>query len=288
MINALTVDVEDWYQTSDFHFPIANWHRYEDRVVENTRVLLELFSFYRVKGTFFTLGCIAERHPDLVEKIAADGHEIGSHGGWHQMLHEMSFEQIREDLFQSKKILEQISGKPVHMFRAPSWSMSPQRYQVLQVLEELGYLYDSSMQPFRTPLSGIKGIPIHPFHPVLDGEALHLVEFPPTVLNIGCMNIPFSGGFYLRALPGKFVEWALKRVNEERSGMIYVHPWEIDMDQPRLEASPIIRFVHYYNLETMKNKLERLLQVFTFSPLGEVIRNHHSFPKVPLYSNGNR
>ncbi|BAU29709.1 polysaccharide deacetylase family protein (PEP-CTERM system associated) [Aneurinibacillus soli] len=285
MKNALTVDVEDWYMTSDFHFDVSTWDTFEDRVVQNTMQLLELFSYYQVKGTFFILGCVAEKHPTLVEEIARRGHEIGSHGGWHQMVNSMSIEQFHEDLLYSKHILEGITGQNVQLYRAPSWSITPERYEVLRILANEGFVCDSSLQPFRTPLSGIKGAPHTPFIPVLNGEALSLLEFPPVVLKKGGVTFPFCGGFYLRALPTSFLTWALRQVNRTRLGMIYVHPWEVDTEQPRLKTSPLIRFVHYYNLGTTRRKLERLLQEFSFTTLGELIASQ-TFSPIALTSSG--
>lgn len=282
MRNALTVDVEDWYMTSDFSFDVSTWGSYEDRVVSSTMELVELFAHYKVRGTFFILGCVAERHPELVEEIARRGHEIASHGGWHQMINKMSLEQFREDLVYSKRILEGITGKPVRLFRAPSWSITPDRYEALKILAEEGFHCDSSLQPFRTPLSGVAGAPHTPFVPVLQEETLELLEFPPTVLKKGGVTFPFCGGFYLRTLPTWFLIWALRQVNRQRSGLIYVHPWEVDPQQPRLPASPLIRFVHYYNLNSTKKKLERLLQEFEFTTLGDIIASRGDYPSVAL------
>lgn len=281
MINAFTVDVEDWYQTSDFRFDKSSWDQFEDRVAANTMELLELLGRYQVRGTFFILGCVAEKHPALVEEIAKRGHEIGSHGGWHQMINTMTPEEFRADLLYSKNVLEGITGKKVELFRAPSWSITPDRYQVLRILAEEGFLCDSSIQPFRTPLSGVTGAPVAPYTPVVDGERLPIIEFPPTVLKWAGTTIPFSGGFYMRAMPYAISSWALRQVNRTRPGMVYVHPWEIDLEQPRLKASPLVMLAHYHQLHTTKPKLERFLQEFRFAPLGEVIKDR-SYPAVAL------
>ncbi|MBL0389009.1 DUF3473 domain-containing protein [Tumebacillus sp. ITR2] len=282
MRNALTVDVEDWYMTSDFSFDVSTWNQYEDRVVGSTMLLVELFDHYKVQGTFFILGCVAERHPELVEAIARRGHEIASHGGWHQMINRMSLEEFRDDLRYSKQVLEGITGKSVRLFRAPSWSITPDRYEALRILAEEGFHVDSSLQPFRTPLSGVSGSPHTPFQPVLNDETLSLLEFPPTVLKKAGMTIPFCGGFYLRTLPTWFLIWALRQVNAERSGLIYVHPWEFDPEQPRLDAAPHIKFIHYYGLNGTMKKLERLLQTFQFTTLGEIIGLQPNYPPVAL------
>jgi polysaccharide deacetylase family protein (PEP-CTERM system associated) len=281
LINALTVDVEDWYHTNALNFDRSNWHHYEDRVAGNTNRLLELFARYRVKGTFFILGCVAEKHPELVRDIDREGHEIGSHGNWHQLVTSMNPEQFRDDVRHSKQILEAIIGKKVTLYRAPSWSISPKCYDALNILNEEGYTCDSSLQPFRTPLSGVSGAPHEPFHPILEEKQLELLEFPPCVLKMGGVTLPFSGGLYMRTMPYPVIRWALRKVNETRPGMIYLHPWEFDNGQPRVKASPLTRLAQYHNIHTTKGKLERLLNDFTFVPLGTIIRAA-SYPAVPL------
>lgn len=281
MINALTVDVEDWYQTSDFNFDLSDWPGFEDRVVGSTMELLELFDRYRVQGTFFVLGCVAEKHPGLIREIVNRGHEIGSHGGWHRLVTSMTPEQFRADVRYSKQLLEDITGKKVEFYRAPSWSIVPKCYEAFRILNEEGLVCDSSLQPFRTPLSGVSGTPHLPFYPVLSGSELNLLEFPSCVLKMGSLTLPFSGGLYMRTLPYSIIKWALKRVNRERPGMIYVHPWEIDTGQPRLKAAPLVRLAHYHNLGTMKVKLEKLLQDFRFAPLSAVIHGK-DYPAMEL------
>jgi polysaccharide deacetylase family protein (PEP-CTERM system associated) len=283
LLNALTVDVEDWYMTSDFDYPQDTWEQFEDRVVPSTMRLLDLFDRYQAKGTFFVLGCVADRHPGLIMEIDRRGHEIGSHGYWHRMLTRMTADEFRADLRASKETLERIVKKPVVLFRAPSWSVSADRYEYLRIMQEEGFLCDSSLQPFHTPLSGVSGAPVEPFVPVVDGEALQLVEFPPTVWKLGAWTMPFSGGFYLRALPYPLIRHALKRVNRSRPGMIYVHPWEIDLGQPRMRASVLTRLSHYYRLETTYRKLERLLGEFAFATLGEILHEGQAdYPRIVL------
>ncbi len=282
MKNVLTIDVEDWYQGHDFHFAISKWASFEDRVTVNTERILDLLSQKGVKATFFVLGCVAERHPELVRRIAREGHEIGSHGYWHQMVSTMTEDEFRQDLVRTRNILEQTSGQKISLYRAPSWSITRETFWVLEILEDEGFLCDSSIQPFRTPLSGINGMPVVPFHPVINGKRLRLVEYPPTVLQLNGLRIPFSGGLYLRILPLDFVSWALKKQNtKKKAGMIYVHPWEIDTEQPRLSAPAHIKFVHYYNLSSTFSKLERLIERFAFVPLGELIQGSQ-FPDIAI------
>lgn len=268
---ALTVDVEDWYQTHDFSFPPETWSSYEDRVEYSTKKLLDILEEANIRGTFFVLGCVAHKHPLLIREIRDRGHEIGSHGGWHRMVSSLSPEEFREDLVWSKKLLEGITGREIRIFRAPSWSISRETLWALEILEEEGFICDSSIQPFKTPLSGIKGAPVQPYHPVVNGRSLKLIEFPPTVLQLGWLRIPFSGGFYLRLFPRFLVKAAFKQVSRKSPGILYLHPWEFDPEQPRLKVSPLVSFVHYYNLENNHSKVKKLLRDFSFVPLGEIL-----------------
>lgn len=279
--NAFTVDVEDWYQTSDFNFDLKLWDNFEDRVEYGTNIILDLLSEHHLKATFFVLGCVAAKHPGLVLRIVQAGHELASHGNWHRMVTQQTREEFRQDVRSAKLMLEDISGIEVNLFRAPSWSISADTLWALEVLEEEGYIGDSSVQPFATPLSGIKGAPVVPYHPVIGGKALRLVEFPPTVLEIGNIRVPFSGGFYLRAMPSLFFNLALRRVNQKRAGMVYVHPWELDVKQPRSRVSPLIWLSHYLNIERTEGKLGKLLKRFEFVPLGELIRDGE-YPALPV------
>ncbi len=271
MKNVMTIDVEDWYQSNDFNFSPECWDNFESRVEDNTRKILEMLDKYETKATFFVLGSVAKQHPKLVRECVEKGHEIGSHGMWHKMVNRLSREEFIRDLRESREIIEQIAGKKVVYYRAASWSISRKILWMLEVLEEEGFLCDSSVQPFRTPLSGMNGAPYFPFHPVINSRTLRLVEFPSTVLRVGRLNLPFAGGLYLRSLPGGLIKRALRRVNKERPGMVYIHPWEADTKQPRLRVPPHIAFAHYSNLSTTLEKLEMLLQEFEFAPLGEII-----------------
>lgn len=281
MHNVLTVDVEDWYMTSDLNIPVNQWDGYEDRVDANTRRLLDLFDEYEVKGTFFVLGCVALKFPDVIQEIARRGHEIGSHGMWHQMLTRLSRAEIETDIAQSKIILEDLTGQTVQCYRAPSWSISPERYYVWDILEKLGFTVDSSLQPFRTPLSGIRRAPAHPFHPIVDGRRHAILEYPPAVARIWGQTVPFSGGLYLRVWPERIVRFLLARVNHTSPGSIYVHPWELDERQPQIAQSPLIRFTHYHNLRSTENKLRALLEEFDFVCLKDVIATN-SYPAIDL------
>lgn len=268
MKNALTVDVEDWYMTQDLNLDRELWPGMQDRVVESTAVLLDMFRQYELKATFFVLGCVAEKHPEIVRTIALDGHEIASHGFWHQMVSSQGRQEFAADVRKSKQILEDLSGQEVKIYRAPSWSISNESLWALEVLEEQGFECDSSIQPFRTPLSGIAQAPTFPYHPIVKGRRLQLLEFPPTVWQVGRIRWPFAGGFYLRMMPLGMLTWGMQRVNTQGPGLVYIHPWELDEQQPRLRVSPLTRLTHYGKLDQTRQKLDYILRAFDFGPLG--------------------
>ncbi|HOV79237.1 MAG TPA: DUF3473 domain-containing protein [Bacillota bacterium] len=279
--NVFTVDVEDWYHAHDLDPHVSRRDGLEDRVEYGVEIILELLSRHNVRGTFFVLGCVARKHPGLVKRIAGAGHEIGSHGFDHKMIDRSAREDFRRDLSASKSMLEDLTGKEVKLYRAPSWSVTAETLWVLEVLEEEGFACDSSIYPFKSPLYGVSGAPVRPFHPVIGGRKLKLKEFPPTILKIGKLRVPFAGGLYLRALPAWFICRAMRKVNRQCPGMVYIHPWETDMGQPRVKAPLINRMAHYTNLETTAGKIEELLKRFDFVPLGDLI-SEGDFPALPV------
>jgi len=280
--NVLTIDVEDWYHTADLNLDANRWHEYESRVEYGVNNILEVLSTKNVRATFFILGYIAKEKPHIVRKISELGHEIGSHGYWHRMVSLQSVTEFKEEVEASKALLEDITCKKVRLFRAPSWSIGAKSLWALDIIEELGFTCDSSIQPFVTPLSGMRGAPTFPFYPVINGRRLGIIEVPSTVLKVGGLHVPFSGGLYLRVLPFSFISYALKRVNRNRPGMVYVHPWETDPEQPRIFKTPICRFTHYYNLKTTLHKLKNLIHSFEFFTLGELVESG-DFPSVEIY-----
>jgi len=281
LLNALTVDVEDWYHTHDLNIGEDRWDSLEDRIERSTATILELFSRHGVRATFFILGHVAGRHPGLVREIAGAGHEIGCHGDMHRMVCRQTREEFRADLLKSRQLLEDISGAGVRVYRAPSWSISPDSLWALEVLEEEGFVCDSSLQPFKTPLSGISGAPVAPYHPVIGGRRLKLLEFPPTVLQLGGLRLPFAGGLYLRALPFWVIKGALSRVNLQRPGLIYVHPWELDPGQPRIKTSAVVRITHYLKLGGTRDKIAELIKHFSFTVLGD-FPGMGDYPDLPV------
>lgn len=282
MKNALTIDVEDWYHTADLNLDTNCWPEYESRIEYGVNNILEILSTKNVKATFFILGYIAKEKSSIVRKISELGHEIGSHGYWHRMIGVQSRKEFKNEVKASKVLLEDITGKKVKLFRAPNWSIDANSLWALDIIEELGFICDSSIQPFVTPLSGMKGVPTFPFYPVINGRKLNIVEVPSTVIKVGRLHIPFAGGLYLRVFPYSFISYALKKVNQKRPGMVYIHPWETDLEQPRICKTPICRFTHYYNLRTTLYKLKNLINNFNFITLGELIEEA-KFPSIEIY-----
>ncbi|MFA6309051.1 MAG: XrtA system polysaccharide deacetylase [Clostridia bacterium] len=272
MQNAFTIDVEDWYQSMDFDIEVKKWGKYEDRIERNIDVLLEILSSNNVKATFFVLGYIAKFHPEMVRKIQKEGHEIGSHGYSHRLVYKQTKSLFREDIKKAKQIVEDITGNEVNLFRASCWSISKKTLWALNILEEEGFICDSSIQPFKTKLSGISGAPNFPYHPIVEGKKLDILEYPPMALNFCGIMMPFAGGLYLRCSPKSLLKFSLNRINRKIPGVIYTHPWELDLDQPRLSVLPITKFMHYYKINTTRGKIEYLLKEFDFTTLGSIIK----------------
>ena len=272
--NAFSVDVEDWYQVSDFEEQVRleDWDQYESRVVQNTRRILNLLDEFDVKGTFFILTWNAERHPELVEEIAAGGHEIATHGYAHRLVYEQGRDLYKEDLERSQEILMGILGDPVKGYRAPSFSVTKRSMWALDVMLEAGLEYDSSIFPVQDPLYGIPGAQRFPFV-IHETDQRRLVEFPMSTAQVGPRNLPLGGGAYLRLLPYHYMRWGMRRVNREgQPALVYLHPWEIDPDQPKIKSRGKRGFsTHYLRLDAMEDKLRRLLSDFRFAPMSQVL-----------------
>jgi polysaccharide deacetylase family protein (PEP-CTERM system associated) len=281
IVNAMTIDVEDYFHVSVFDgvVPRAQWNSLETRVCANTERLLALFEAHRVQATFFVLGWVAERLPHLVPLIAAGGHEIASHGYAHRLIYDQTPAAFREDVRRAKGLLEGQAGAPVRGYRAPSYSVTPRSLWALDILIEQGYSYDSSIFPIRHDRYGIPLSPRHPF--VLERHGRTLVEVPGSTTRIGPVNLPIGGGGYFRILPYGWTKWGIQRVNrlEGRPAIFYLHPWEIDPDQPTLRTSALGRFRHYRNLHDTERRLKRLLGDFRFGPMLSVINGLTPLPK---------
>lgn len=270
-LNALTVDVEDYFQVSAFDRMISRhrWDHLPSRVQCNLERIIELFEIYRVKATFFTLGWIGERFPRLVGQIAAAGHEIASHGYEHIRVTEQTPGQFRNDITRTKMLLEDVTGQRVSGYRAASFSVGAKNLWALDTLEQVGYRYSSSVYPIRHDLYGMREAPRFPFRLREDG----LLEIPITTVSVMNHNLPCGGGGYFRLLPYRFSRWALHRINQcdRQPCVFYFHPWEIDPYQPRMNGVGLRnRFRHYVNLSRMESKIERLLTDFSWDRMDKV------------------
>ncbi len=249
----------------------ASGTQLESRVCRNTDRLLDLLAEHGVRGTFFVLGWVAERHPALVARIASAGHEIASHGYGHRLVYDQTPAAFREDVRRAKGLLEQASGVPVNGYRAPSYSIVPRSLWALDVLIEEGYAYDASIFPIRHDRYGIPVSARHPY--VIDRPGGRLIEVPASTIEVGGMNLPIAGGGYFRLLPYGWTRWGIGRVNntERRPAIFYLHPWEIDPDQPRLQAGLLGRVRHYRNLDQTESRLRRLLAEFAWGSLRSIL-----------------
>jgi polysaccharide deacetylase family protein (PEP-CTERM system associated) len=276
VLNAMSVDVEDYFQVSAFDavVPRNAWERFESRVEANTDRLLRLFDECGVKATFFVLGWVADRHPALVSRIAAAGHEIASHGYGHRLIYEQSPDDFREDVRRAKAVLEDASGMKVLGYRAPSFSVTRRSLWALDVLLGEGYHYDASIFPVHHDRYGIPDAPREIHRIVRDGGAL--LEVPPSTVRLLGANLPVAGGGYFRLLPFWWTRWGIDRVNrvERRPVVFYLHPWEVDPDQPRLRASALSRFRHYRNLDETEPRLRALCRRFSFTTVAHVLESH--------------
>jgi len=305
IVNALTVDVEDYFQVSAFEKVVARdrWPEYESRVAANTDRLLGIFAESGVRATFFVLGWVAERDGSIVRRIAEAGHEIASHGHGHRLVYDQAPDEFREDVRRARKVLQDLSGQPVNGYRAPSFSITRRSLWALDVLAEEGYTYDTSIFPIRHDRYGIPDAPRHPFRvsPSSVGQGFSLadvgrgfsladvgrgfsladvgrpfrvasanepglLEIPASTVRLAGTNLPIAGGGYFRLLPYWWTRFGIRRVNEVEGKPVvfYMHPWEVDPEQPRLAASALSRFRHYRNLERTEQRLRQLLKDFCF------------------------
>ena len=270
--NALTVDVEDYFMVTAFASGIKfeDWPRYECRVERNTHRILELLAQYGVKGTFFVLGWVGENYRSLVRDIQAAGHEIACHGYNHRLIYDLTFDEFREDVRKAKITLEDITGAPVSGYRATSYSIIKKTFWALDILAEEGFRYDSSIFPVHHDLYGVPGAQRF-FHTIKTGAG-EIVEIPPTTFTLLGQNIPVAGGGYFRLYPLRLTKAIIRRINEieKKTAVIYVHPWEIDVDQPRLQGGLLSKFRHYVNLRTTEPKLGDCMKEFKFKPISEI------------------
>jgi len=274
VVNAMTVDVEDYFQVSVFDRTVSRdaWDGFESRVEANTDRLLALFDETGVVGTFFVLGWVGKRFPGLVARIAGAGHEVASHGYGHQLVYELDEAAFRDDVRRSKQVLEDAGGVRVTGYRAPSFSVVERSLWALDVLIDEGFEYDASIFPIYHDRYGIPDSPRHLYRLRRAGGSL--IEAPGSTVRLGPLNLPIAGGGYFRLLPYAWTRWGIRRVNrgETRPVVFYIHPWELDPAQPRLPAGALGRLRHYRHLDDTERRLRRLLGDFAFGPLGELAR----------------
>ncbi|MFA5112646.1 MAG: XrtA system polysaccharide deacetylase [Desulfobaccales bacterium] len=266
MINFLTIDVEDWFHTSalDPYIGPEQWDHLAPRVVANVQRLLEILASHQTRATFFILGWVAERFPELVREIDALGHEICSHGYRHRLIYHLAPAQFKDFLQRSKQILEDIVGKPVRGYRATSFSIVQKTLWALDLIREAGFIYDSSIFPVsHHDIYGLGGCPRFPFK-FENG----LIEIPPSTIKIFGRNIPLGGGGYFRLYPYWMTRLGIRRINREGyPAMVYLHPWELDPQCPRVtQANSRTRFRQYINLTKTEGRLHQLLSEFTWQP----------------------
>jgi polysaccharide deacetylase family protein (PEP-CTERM system associated) len=281
IVNAMTIDVEDYFHVSAFAGVLdrSSWPKLESRVERNTHRLLDLFDEHQVRMTFFVLGWVAERYPDLIRALHRRGHEVACHGLTHELVYKQTPELFRSETQRSKSLLEDLTGAPVRGYRAASYSITSKSLWALDILAELGFEYDSSIFPIHHDLYGMPNAPRRP-HPVANGK---LLEIPLTTVQVAGQRLPCAGGGYFRLLPYGLFRWSLRRVNAEGlPAVFYMHPWEIDPDQPRIEAPLKSRFRHYTNLHRTESRLSQLLKEFRWGRMDEVFMARQSDGKAAL------
>lgn len=271
MRNGLTVDLEDWYHICGVgdHSDPQQWGNYETRIIINTNKILSLLRKYNVKATFFVLGYIALKEPDLIRAIENEGHEIATHGFYHRRVFEMTEQEFEEDVSMSISVISSITNKDVLGFRAPEWSIREETPWVLKILRKCGILYDSSMVPLTR--MGSRNFPLYPckFHT----EHGEIWEFPLSTTRLFWERLPFTGGLPMRLCPYFYLISKIKRIN--RAGhpvVVYIHPWEFDVEQPYIDLPLSRRLMHYFNIKVTPKKVEGLLRHLQFAPIRDILR----------------
>ena len=274
IVNAMTVDLEEYFQVAALSNVVDrdNWATISSRVVRSTNRLLEIFERNNVSATFFCLGWVAEKHPQLVRQIVSAGHEIACHGYSHQLIYTQTPDEFRRETQRAKIVLEDQAGCPVLGYRAATYSITEKSRWALEILAELGFEYDSSIVPVRHDRYGIPSSERRP-HKLRLSSGSELTEFPPSTLRIAFFNIPIAGGGYFRLFPYWLTKWGIARLNkvEVLPCSFYIHPWELDPDQPKLEVNWKSRFRHYHNLSVCESRFRQLLADFSFTTMRNVL-----------------
>ncbi len=273
MINALSIDLEYWYSAELVKRFVPE--KKEDQVIEAIMPLLSLLDKYDIKATFFVLGTLAEKYAELIKLIHGKGHEISSHAYSHKTLYELGEVGFEVEIIKSNNILKSITKESPIGFRAPTFSINNSTKWAFKILAKYGFKYDSSIFPIKTKLYGVPNSPITPYKPSENDVSKHdpdgeIIEFPLSVAKIG-INIPIAGGFYFRFLPAYFIENAIRVINKTRPVVIYLHPWEMNTNTPRISLPLSSRFITYHEISSTSNKLEGLIKKFKFAPIREVL-----------------
>lgn len=264
--HVLSIDLEDYFHVEAFAGVVKreDWDNFPSRVVRNTHVLLDLFDRYQVRATFFVLGWVADRFPSLVREVKGRGHEVACHSYWHRRIYTLTPDEFRTDTRQAKDAIQQAASVAISGYRAPTWSVTSNSLWALDILAEEGFTYDSSIFPIHHDLYGVPGASRYPWT-YTTSSGRPLLELPPATVHLLGANLPAAGGGYFRIFPLQLTEWALRRFEQEqRSLVFYLHPWEIDPDQPRISAPLKSRFRHYTNLGQTQKRLEHLLERYSF------------------------
>lgn len=277
MFNALTIDVEDFFQVNAFsrHINRGDWENFPLRVADNTRRILDMLDELNVKATFFVLGWVAEREGSLIKEILLHGHEVACHGYGHELIYAIGPDRFRQDIRRAKSILEDIAGTKVSGYRAPSYSITGKSIWALDILVEEGFSYDSSIFPVYHDTYGLPDSPRFPY--LITRESGTIMEFPLTTYPLRfCKKeyrLPIAGGGYLRFFPASFLQWGIDSINkkEKQPAVLYFHPWEIDPDQPRIKAGFKSTFRHYLNLHSTEAKLRKIIGSGQFTTMHEVL-----------------
>jgi len=271
--NILTVDVEEAFHRNDLRLSRRQRKLLGGRVVEQTELLVSLLRAAGQRGTFFVLGEVAEQHPELIRRLAAEGFELGLHGYAHRLVYEQREKEFLRETQAAKTLLEKVGKRKVVGFRAPSWSITESSLWALKILAAMGFHYDSSILPAKAYLGGVPSS-----NPLIHRRReADIIEVPPSVVRMGPFRLPFSGGLYLRTLPYGFIRHCIRRLNKKGiPAVIYLHPWELDTELPRLEVGWKGRYALYYNLKTAQAKVEQMLAEFSFAPVCEVLNDAYS------------
>jgi len=269
----LSIDLEDYFQVEAFAGKVSrdDWAQFPSRMEANTYRLLDTFDRFNAKATFFVLGWVAARFPQLVREVHERGHDLACHSYWHRKIYSLTPAEFRADTRAACEAIEQAAGVRVTGYRAPSWSVTKDSLWALDVLAELGFTYDSSIFPIHHDIYGIPGASRYPYlHHGQHGESL--LEIPPATLQLGKTNVPAAGGGYFRIFPLAYTEWAFRQFEKEnRSLVFYLHPWEVDPEQPRIAAPLKSRLRHYTNLGKTQSRLEHLLERHEFQTFREFV-----------------